>query len=153
MAAVLVIPFTELPDWRGRELGVSDWLTIDQDLVDRFAELTGDRQWIHVDRERAKRDLGGAIAHGLLVLSMFPVMIRQIYRVEGLGRGLNYGHDRLRYVSPVPSGSRIRLRLAMKGCEPQGDGLRITWTVVIEREGSERPALVCDWIVLLYPAD
>lgn len=145
-----VIAFDELPLWVGRSLGVSDWVRINQGLIDRYADLTGDHNWIHADTDRA-RAAGGPIAHGMLILSLFPTLLRQISRVTGVGRSLNYGHDRLRYVGPTPSGARVRLRQGLKALEARGDGFRLTWDVVIEVEGAERPAIVTDWIVILYP--
>lgn len=130
---------------------MSPWIEIDQAMVDRYAELTGDRNWIHVDIARAEREIGGTIAHGMLVLSMFPKLARRLYRVTGVARSLNYGHDRLRYAGPVPVGARIRLRQALRSIEPKGEGLRVVWNTRIEVEGTERPAIATDWIVLFYP--
>jgi acyl dehydratase len=145
------LPFEGLAEWKGKELGVSRWLTVDQDLVDRYADLTGDRNWIHVDRERAEREMGGTIAHGLLVLSLMPEMRKDIFRLMGAGRSLNYGYDRLRFTGPTPVGSRIRVRLTVADVTLQGQAQRVTFGVQIERDGAERPVLVADWIVLLHP--
>ncbi len=148
---LLTLTLNNIDDHVGQELGVSDWLLVEQELVERFAELTGDDNWIHVDRKRAARELGGTIAHGLLVLSLIPRMRRDIYRIVGVGMALNYGHDRLRFTGTTPVGSRIRLRMSLSAIAPQGEGRRVTFSLTIEREGAERPSLVADWIIILYP--
>jgi len=145
------LPYAELESWVGKELGQSEWLLIDQDLVDRFAELTGDDNWIHVDRERAAREMGGTIAHGLLALSMVPRMRRDIVQPVGAGRVLNYGYDRVRFTSPIPVGSRVRLRMSVASVEPRGEGKCLTQSFSVELEGGTRPALVAMWTILLFP--
>lgn len=146
------LSFAELGAWGGRELGVSRWFEIDQDLVDRFAAVTGDYNWIHVDRERANREIGGPIAHGLLVLSLVPQLRKDVLKLIGAGRSLNYGYDRLRFTGPTPIGSRIRLRLALGEVAAVGSSQRVTFKMTVDREGAEKPVLVADWIVLLSPA-
>jgi acyl dehydratase len=148
----VTLPFAELPGWTGRELGVSRWLTIDQAMVDRFADLTGDFNWIHVDRERAARELGGPIAHGLLVLSLVPQLRKDVFRLTGAGPSLNYGYDQLRFTGQTPVDSRIRLRLGVKAISAKGASRRVTFSMIVERDGAEKPVLVADWIVLLQPA-
>lgn len=148
----VTLAFAELADWTGRELGVSRWLTVDQELVDRFADLTGDKNWIHVDRERATRELGGPIAHGLLVLSLVPQLRKDVFRLTGAGPSLNYGYDQLRFTGQTPVGSRIRLRLGVKSLAAKGASHRVTFSMKVERDGAEKPVLVADWIVLLQPA-
>lgn len=135
----------------GQPLGTSDWLTIDQPRIDGFARATGDDFWIHVDRERAAREMpdGKTIAHGLLLLGLVPLLQRQIFRVEQRGKGLNYGSDRVRYTAQVPVGSRVRLRQSVRSAEATPAGMRITTDCVIELEGSERPAVVAEFILLL----
>jgi acyl dehydratase len=137
----------------GKELGASDWIEITQDRIDRFAEATCDEQWIHVDPDRATRELPGGrtIAHGLLSLSLAPMFIRSVVDLEGLRNTLNYGADRIRYLSPVPAGSRIRGRTTIAEAEDvPPDGLRVNYHLVIEIEGGQRPACVAELIALHY---
>jgi acyl dehydratase len=138
----------------GERLGHSDWYTIEQRHLDAFAQLTGDDFWIHVDTERAAREMPGGktIAHGLFVLALVPALQRQIWRVERRGKGLNYGSDRVRYTAPVPVGSRVRLRQTLKSAERTGNGTRITTLCEFELEGSARPAVVAEFILLLQDA-
>jgi acyl dehydratase len=135
----------------GQELGQSDWFTVEQRHIDGFAELTGDDFWIHVDRERALREMpdGKTIAHGLFVLSLVPMLQRTIFRIEKLGKGLNYGSDRVRYTAPVPVGARVRLHQTLRSAERVGQATRMATHCVMELEGSERPAFVADIIVLI----
>lgn len=135
----------------GTLLGRSDWVAISQDKIDAFAELTGDRHWIHVDVARAAREMPGGrtIAHGLFVLSLIPDLQHQIYAVERRGAGLNYGYDRVRFVSPVPVGSRVRLALTLTTIAPHAQGTRVLTEATIEIEGSDKPALVANNILLL----
>ena len=124
-----------------------------QQQIDRFADATGDDQWIHVDVERAKRELPGhtTIAHGLLTLALAPEFIRGVARIRGLKRTLNYGANRVRYLAPVPSGSRLRGRVSIADAEDVlPDGLRVTYGVTIEIEGGKRPACVAEVIALHY---
>lgn len=142
----------DLARYVGQEIGVSDWFTVDQPMIDKFAEATGDHQWIHVDVERAKRELPGGktIAHGYLTLSLVPRLGQTIYRVQKRSRGLNYGSNRIRFTGQVPAGSRIRLRQKIKSVEPVEGGVRITSENTVEVEGATRPALVAETISLQY---
>ncbi len=143
----------DLASFVGAELAPSDWLVIDQEMIGKFAEATGDRQWIHVDVERAKRDMpgGATIAHGYLTLSLLPRLINQTYRVAKRGQSLNYGANRIRFTNPVRSGARLRLRLTVTSVAAvDGGGARITSDCVIEIEGEERPALVAEIISQIY---
>jgi acyl dehydratase len=136
----------------GRELGVSDWFTIDQGLIDRFAEVTGDHQWIHVDVERARREGPGGttIAHGYLTLSLLPAMRAQVGVIPpGARRTINYGLDRVRFLEPVPAGARVRGRIALSGVDARPNGMLVRTTNTVEIEGSERPALVAESLVLV----
>ena len=145
--------FNELKSSIGKELGASEWIEITQDRIDRFAEATCDEQWIHVDPDRAERELPGGrtIAHGLLSLSLAPMFIRSVVGVKDLRNTLNYGADRIRYLSPVPTGSRIRGRTTIAEAEDvPPNGLRVNYHVVIEIEGSQRPACVAELIALHY---
>jgi acyl dehydratase len=144
----------DLAEHTGRELAPSEWLAIDQAMIDKFAEATGDDQWIHVDVERAKREMpgGATIAHGYLTLSLLPRLIEQTYRVANLGRSLNYGANRIRFTNSVAVGSRLRLRLTILSVEAvDGDGARITSHCTVEIEGEQRPALVAEVISQIYP--
>jgi acyl dehydratase len=137
----------------GAELGVSDWVTVTQEMIDRFAAATGDFQWIHVDRERARQShFGTTIAHGFLTLSLLAQLRDQIYDVDGVAERINYGCDRVRFLAPVPSGGRVRLRLTLVRVEPWRTGVRVEGACTIELDGAPRPAAVCDHIVLLVPA-
>jgi acyl dehydratase len=152
------MPYTldTLQDHVGRELGVSSWVTVGQDRIDAFAACTGDHQWIHVDRERAAREspFGTTIAHGLLTLSLLPLMNAEIGLVpEGVPHVLNYGSDRVRFLNPVRSGARVRSRAVLTGVTDKGDGrLLLATRSTVEIEGEETPALVADTLALLLPA-
>ena len=149
---MLTASFDSLPALAGSEIGVSDWLTIDQARIDLFAEATGDRQWIHVDRERAAKELPGGktIAHGYLTLSLIPGLIQPLLRIEGLTRGINYGADRLRFTAMVPEGSRVRARQKLVSVTPRGGGLQLVSEITVEIEGEKRPALVVETVAIVY---
>ena len=137
----------------GRELGPSDWMTVDQSMIDKFADATGDHQWIHVDVERAKREMPGGktIAHGYLTLSLVPRLAATLVKIAKVRRGVNYGSNRVRFTASVPAGSRVRLRLKIAKAEPvDGNGVRITNEVTMEVEGQERPALVAEIMSVRY---
>ena len=137
----------------GTELGPSEWLTVTQEMIDKFAEATGDHQWIHVDVERAKREMPGGktIAHGYLTLSLLPRLAPTLMSVAKRRRGLNYGSNKIRFITPVPAGSRIRLRQKLVKAEHVEDnGIRITSQMTMEVEGSERPAMVAETISVVY---
>src|SRR6476646_6907519 len=127
----------------GEHLGYSDWVEITQDQVNRFADATGDHQWIHVDVERAKAGpFGGPIAHGYLTLSLGPVLLPQIMRVNGVAMGVNYGTNKVRFPSPVPVGSKLRLGATLTGVEDVAGGAQLTIALVFEMEGASKPACV-----------
>ena len=143
--------FEEIKSAVGSEIGVSDWLEITQARIDKFAESTCDEQWIHVDQDRAKAELSGGktIAHGMLSLSLAPMFIRSVMALKGLKNTLNYGADRIRYLAPVPAGSRLRGRTRIVEAEDvPPNGLRVSYRMMIEIEGSERPACVAELIAL-----
>ncbi|MGA4842938.1 MaoC family dehydratase [Streptomyces sp. G45] len=147
--------FTSADDLRaavGEPLGPSDWLTVDQKRIDLFAEATGDHQWIHVDPEKAAAGpFGSTIAHGYLTLSLLPVLVPGVMRVEGLRMGLNYGTNKVRFPSPVPVGSRVRATAVLTGVEETKDGgVQVTAAVTVEREGSEKPACVAESVSRYY---
>jgi acyl dehydratase len=146
---MIVVDLGDLGGLVGREVATSDWLVVTQDRIDAFADATGDHQWIHVDSERARAEtpFGATIAHGFLTLSLISALLRDAVTVEGPRMTLNYGLNRVRFVSPVPSGSRVRARIALGGIEDRGDSIQATWSVSVEREGGARPALVAEWIV------
>ncbi len=137
----------------GQELGVSDWLEVTQDLIDRFAEVTDDHQWIHVDVERAKRDMPGGktIAHGYLLLSLLPKLGAGIYKLSWPTRSINYGSDKVRIVNPVKAGARIRLRQSLVAVEDGAPGAhRITVRQALEIEGEAKPAMIADTIRMTF---
>ncbi|MEX2145690.1 MAG: MaoC family dehydratase [Candidatus Rokuibacteriota bacterium] len=137
----------------GKELGPSEWFTVEQAQIDRFAEATGDHQWIHVDVARAAREMPGGktIAHGFLTLALVPRMAATLLHVARRSRGLNYGSNKVRFTSAVPAGGRIRLRQRLaEVVEVAGDGVRITSEMSVELEGSDRPALVAEVISVQY---
>jgi acyl dehydratase len=143
--------FSEFKAAVGTEIGVSEWVEITQDRINRFAEATCDEQWIHIDQDRAKTELPGGrtIAHGLLSLGLAPMFIRSVMGLKGLRNTLNYGADRIRYLSPVPASSRIRGRISIAEAEDvPPDGLKVNYQLVIEIEGGQRPACVADLIAL-----
>jgi acyl dehydratase len=143
--------FDEIKSAVGTEVGASDWIEITQDRIDKFADATCDEQWIHVDQDRAKQELPGGktIAHGLLSLSLAPMFIRSVMGLKGLKTTLNYGADRIRYLSPVPAGSRLRGRTTIAEAEDvPPDGLRVNYHLVVEIEGGKRPACVAELIAL-----
>ena len=137
----------------GQELGVSDWLAVTQDLIDRFAEVTGDYQWIHVDVERAKREMPGGktIAHGYLLLSLLPKLGAGIYKLAWPTRSINYGSDKVRIVNPVKASARIRLRQSLVAVEDGAPGAhRITVRQTLEIEGEAKPAMIADTIRMSF---
>lgn len=141
--------FNELKAAVGTEVGVSEWLEITQERINKFADATGDEQWIHVDVERAARESPGGttIAHGLLSLSLIPLFMRGVIGLKGLKNTLNYGANRIRYLTPVPAGSRLRGRVTVTAAEDVApDALRVTYQVTIEIEGGKRPACVAEVI-------
>jgi acyl dehydratase len=137
----------------GQELGVSDWLEVTQDLIDRFAEVTGDHQWIHVDVERARREMPGGktIAHGYLLLSLLPKLGAGIYKLSWPTRSINYGSDKVRIVNPVKAGARIRLRQSLVAVEDGAPGAhRITVRQTLEIENEAKPAMIADTIRMTF---
>jgi acyl dehydratase len=146
------VAFTDLAGLVGQEIGVSDWVEISQERVNQFAQATGDHQWIHVDVERATREMGGPIAHGYLTLSLIPMLGAQILAVSGVTRGINYGSEKVRFTNMVRVGKRVRMRQKMLACEARAGGLQIKNECTIEIEGEERPACVAETLSILYGA-
>ena len=141
----------ELEKRVGQEVLVSPWIEVTQERIDRFAEATDDHQWIHVDRERARSSpFGGTIAHGFLTLSLLPKLAEQLASLADRKMGINYGLNKLRFTAPVPSGSRIRARFTLARLERLEGAVQLTWGVVVEREGSDRPCLIAEWLVRQY---
>jgi acyl dehydratase len=136
----------------GEEVAVSPWIEIAQERIDTFAKAIDDFQWIHVDRERARKSpFGGTIAHGFLTLSLLSHLIERTFDYSDRKMGVNYGLNRVRFTSPVPSGSRVRARFTLAKYEKiEGNGVQVTWTTVVEIEGKDKPALVAEWIGRSY---
>ena len=132
----------------GEEVGVSPWVEITQERIDTFAKAIDDYQWIHVDRERAKNSqFGGTIAHGFLTLSLLSHLSEATFSFSDRRMGVNYGLNRVRFTSPVPVGSRVRARFTLQKFERiEDNGVQVTWSTLIEREGGEKPALIAEWI-------
>ena len=141
------------PQFVGRELGASDWVAVDQDRIDAFAACTGDRQWIHVDVERARREspFGGPIAHGYLTLSLVAAMVMELGVIPpDAATGLNYGLDKVRFIAPIKAGARVRTRANLVAVEPQGGGrVLLKLNCTLEIEGEAKPALVAELLCLL----
>jgi len=136
----------------GREIAVSDWLMVSQAMIDEFAAATDDRQWIHVDVARAKREApsGRTIAHGFLVVSLFAPLFENTIQVGGTSASINYGFNKLRFTGPVMSDTRIRARFTLAAYDEVKGGAQLTWAVTIEREGEEKPAVVAEWLMRRY---
>ena len=142
----------ELAALAGQDIAVSDWITVTQEHIDLFAQLSGDDQWIHVDRERALQGpFGTTIAHGFLTLSLVPKFFANALQVLDTRMGINYGLDRVRFTGPVPAGSRLRAHLKLLACVPvEGNGYQTTWRVTVEREGVDKPVCVAETISRRY---
>ena len=142
----------ELKSAVGKDLGTSSWVTVEQDRIDKFAEATGDHQWIHVDPEKAKDGpFGSTIAHGFLTLSLIPALAWEVYTIEGARLSVNYGLNKLRFITPVKVGSRVRAHLSVAGVdEVAGNALQVATTVTIELEGAEKPAAVAETLTRVY---
>ena len=156
MSPLTVIPGVDaLRDYVGKTFGPSDWLEITQERIDRFAEATGDDQWIHTDPERARREspFGETVAHGYLTLALAPALLKQLVWVEGEPTVLNTGLEKMRLTTPVPVGARVRMRIEVKAVRdmPRGAGVRATFGLVFEVEGAKRPACTAN-AVLVYLA-
>ena len=152
MKATQIESLTELNSRVGQEVAVSDWFEVKQERINLFAEATEDRQWIHTDPERAAREspFKQTIAHGFLTLSLLSELMKQSIAVEGVRMGINYGLNRVRFVSPVPAGARIRASFTLSVIEEISGGVQATWNVTVEREGSEKPCCVAEWLVRYY---
>ena len=141
-----------LDQFVGQQVGLSDWIVVDQRRIDEFADCTGDRQWIHVDAERASREspYGGTIAHGYLTLSLLPRLAESAIKIDDVRMGVNYGLNRVRFPAPVPAGSRIRARLKLLGYEPIDGGAQLVMEVTMQREGGDKPVCVAETVSRRY---
>jgi acyl dehydratase len=142
----------DLRDKIGQEVVISDWLEISQERIDQFAEITDDRQWIHIDVERARRDspYHSTVAHGFLTVSMLSRLLNDSLKFATVRMGLNYGFNRLRFTGPVPAGSRLRGRFTLNQLEEIEGGVQTTWGVIVECEGTEKPCMVAEWVTRRY---
>jgi acyl dehydratase len=141
----------ELEQAGERDLGATDWVTLDQERINLFADATDDHQWIHVDPEAAAQGpFGGTIAHGYLSLSLLPGLMSGILKVEGARMGINYGMDRVRFTAPVPVGSQVRLKAKLLSAERRGEGVLYKLGVEVEIKGAEKPALVGEVLYLVF---
>ena len=145
------IAYADVQGLAGEEMGVSDWFEVSQEKVNMFAEATGDHQWIHVDVERATREIGGPIAHGYLTLSLIPYFGAEIVRITGVARGINYGTEKVRFTGMVRVGARLRMRQTLLAAEPKAGGLQLHNRCTLEVEGEERPACVAETLSVIYP--
>ena len=147
------IDVKRLRDHVGEEIAVSDWFEISQDRINRFADATEDHQWIHVDPARAAAEspFKTTIAHGFLTLSLLPMLVKKALKIGGVRMGVNYGMNRMRFVAPVPVGSRVRGRFTIGAVEETGGSVQVTWNLAIEREGGDKPCVVAEWLTRYYP--
>jgi len=153
MAQRAINSIEELRSLVGQEVGVSDWLTLDQSRINAFAEVTEDDQWIHVDTDRARTELPGGktIAHGFLTLSLLSILLKDVVRVNvPFKNAVNYGLNRVRFPSPVPAGSEIRARCSLLSVEDFGGGIQLCWAISVELKDVSKPALVAEWVVRYY---
>ena len=146
------IALSRLAEHVGQDLGVSDWVTISQAQINTFADATGDHQWIHVDiaRATAETPFKSTIAHGFLTLSLLSTLLRHTITVDGLRMAINYGLNRVRFVSPVPAGARVRARVMLASVTPVDGGVQAAWAITVEREQQDKPCLVAEWLVRYY---
>jgi acyl dehydratase len=154
--AAPIIPLADYPGLIGKEIGITDWVTVDQAMIDRFADLTGDRQFIHVDPVKAAATpLGGTIAHGFLTLSLLGGMGMDIIPLPaGMVMSMNYGFDKVRFLAPVRSGGRVRGRFTLTGLEAKGKGQHMLhYAASMEIEGEAKPALAADWLIMVVVPD
>jgi len=141
-----------LGELAGKEIEVTDWFTVTQEQVDKFADATGDRQWIHVDPDRARKDspYGTTIAHGFLTLSLLSRFMREAVEITGLRMAINYGLNRVRFPAAVRVGSRIRARITLQSIRDVADAVEATWSITIECEGLDKPCCVAEWLARYY---
>ncbi|MEO6726665.1 MAG: MaoC family dehydratase [Blastocatellia bacterium] len=153
MPAREITSFEELRSLVGQEVAVGDWFEVTQDRINQFAEATGDHQWIHLDTERARDEspYGTTIAHGFLTLSLLSYLMAQTVQIKvPIRMGINYGLNKVRFVSAVPAGAKIRLRAILQNLEEIPRGQQLTWAITIEREGGDKPVCIAEWLVRHY---
>jgi acyl dehydratase len=152
MPAPISIAVSRLADLAGRELS-SGWVVISQEAITAFAEATGDRQWIHLDADRARREslYGTTIAHGFLTLSLISRLLRDAIHLKDVRLAVNYGTNKVRFPSAVPAGSRVRGRFTLARVDRVDEAYQATWTVIVEREGAEKPCCAAEWVIRYYP--
>jgi acyl dehydratase len=153
MANSFAVPTPQgLGEFIGRELAVSEWLEVTQERIQQFAEASGDRQWIHTDEERARREspYGATVAHGFLTLSLISQMMEQAVRVQGVRLAVNYGLNRVRFPAPVRAGSKIRARFNLQSLQEVAGGVEAVYGVTVEVEGEQKPCCVAEWMVRYY---
>lgn len=146
------LPLAVVAQHLGEEFGPSSWVEVTQPLINDFARVTGDHQWMHVDVERATREQGGTIAHGLLIACLLPQLQEEIMHVTDYARGFSYGFDKLRFTQPVRPGQRVRLRQRLESVTLKNGGQLVTLRSTVEIDGEARPALVADYVALYYSA-
>ena len=154
MAAVVLDNLHSLKEFAGREVGVTDWFSITQERIERFAEATEDRQWIHVNRERASQEspYGTTIAHGFLTLSLIGYFVKELIDIQdGVRLAVNYGLNRVRFPAPVPSDSKVRARIFLLAWKELADSIEVTFKLTIESDQSDKPSCVAEWIIRYYP--
>ncbi len=151
MAKTTINGIDELKSRVGDELGVSEWREVTQADIDRFAEVTGDDQWIHVDPERAKdTPFGGTIAHGYFTLSLAPVFSYELFELTGVAMGINYGANKVRFPAPLPVGSRVRMRMTVQDVSDIPGGAQLTMLLTFERDGGDKPVCVAETLSRVY---
>ncbi len=149
---MITIDLAGLADRVGQDIGTSDWMVVSQQQINSFADATGDHQWIHVDVARAavETPFQSTIAHGFLTLSLLSALLRRTVTVNGLRMAINYGLNRVRFVSPVPAGARIRAQVTLSAVTAVEGGWQAAWTITVEREHGDKPCLVAEWLVRYY---
>jgi acyl dehydratase len=145
-----VIPLGKLQQHLGDDLGPTEWFAITQERINQFAKVTCDHQWMHVDIERANRERGGTIAHGLLIACLLPMFQEQLLQVSKYQGGYSYGFDKLRFTNPVLPGQRVRLRQRLNKITPRGNGFLVTLACTMDIEGVEKPALIADYVAFYF---
>jgi acyl dehydratase len=148
------IDLSELKARVGQEIGVSDWMDVAQQRINEFGDAIDDHQWIHVDpvRAAAESPFKTTIAHGFLTLSLISVLLRNTIALRDVRMAMNYGLNRVRFISPVPAGTRIRGRFVLSAVEDNGGAIQATWSVTVERDGQQKPCCVAEWLVRYYPS-
>ncbi len=151
------VDYKDLTTLINLDLPPTKWLTVDQALIDAFADATGDHQWIHVEVDRAKKEIGGTIAHGFLTLSLMSAMSQDTLQIKGISRGINYGFDKVRFTGVVPAGSKVRMRTTVTKIEDKNGGKLLTRNCIVEVQGADgkifdKPAVVAEWLGLVFPA-